>query len=207
MMMDLVNNQYKTTMQARQSLQSRTEEVNYYREFDQMLNDDEFCSQSNVLPGLQGHLTIAGVAQDKWLRDQKTIGWEMANDDKTMVGAMSEDYTVTTADKKELKGQWGISKISIHQSSSAVLLTKVHGLQIYRVPIVVNHHAYWDELSEDGKKLKRYYDIWGSNRLFIEMDPADPTKPIACYSPLSSRSLCLDMGRFFNPAANPKCVP
>ena len=207
MALDLFNKQGTSAMQARQRIESNLGDKNYYREINQVLNDDEFCVSTNIMNGLEGKLNISGVANTVLIHDIKDISWNIEGDSKGLLTIFSEKYDIDTKNKGVLKGSWGVSRISVSQLPDPVLLTKVHGKNIYRVPIDISEHGFWDELDAAGTGVKRYQEVWDSYKVYVEMDPADPTKPLTCYSPLSSRSLCLDFGRFFDPTAPQKCVP
>ncbi len=192
-------NSFKATRRNVEANTSAMWNINNRRWVEQMVADDQLCAMTDFMDNLSGYTAdkitaFKTVKEAPGLVDYSKIGidklkWPGSGDPESFTTGTTLDHST------RLQGPGVPTTLLFEQppdSERKVVFSKdPMGREITRIPIDVRFKgtiggvpALWD----------------GAIETYIEMPPGSRTgTPVACYRPVSSRSLCLDAQGFFDP--------
>ncbi|RYZ60538.1 MAG: hypothetical protein EOP07_00290 [Proteobacteria bacterium] len=181
---------------SQQKLSQAIDQVNSDRFVNQMISDDQLCAMSDFMEGIKGW-EVSKVASDITLKDNgKFVDYgKITNSDlRTWPRSAGKEWrSHTFPDGRTISGEATINSVVFIQSRKReVLKTKAFGQEFIRVPV---------DVREKGVLAGESVVFEGGVPAFIELEPGNPGKAVACYRDVSSRSLCLDAGGKFDPLA------
>lgn len=197
---------YKSSQKAEDSITGAIRSENGTRFVLQMVSDDELCTETDFMDGLTGYKldgTNTGYIDLKKAGyvDYSSIG---VTDMKWPSQGVNESYKTSGhafGSRAHVEGvaiPVGLYYEQPPQLKRPVVVTEIGTRKLTRVPVDV-----WQRGTIAGTPA-----FFHQIATYIEFDStaADPTKPVACYRDVSSRSLCLDRGGEFDPAKPLKCT-
>lgn len=203
-------NNVRTAKKIEKNVEGIVMGTNSARWVGQLLHDDQFCAVTDFLKGLKDWET-GELGQGKVLKETSSYvdltaidvpAWPGTPLNLDVVDGIPASNPIPPHPRK-LKGK-GISSglvfVQPPASERKVLETKLSsGKKIFRIPVTVKYKGTIDGAAA-------FFD--GGQDGYIEIDPDDPSKAVACYNAVSSRSTCLDKGGVFYPnrVDGPKCV-
>ena len=197
---------YKVSRKAEDSITAAIRNENGTRFVLQMVSDDELCTETDFMDGLSGFVTEGTVTDYIELKRSGYVDY--SNIGVTNMRWPSQGVNESYRTSGYAFGSRAIVEgIAIPQglyfeqpptARRAVVVTELPTKTLTRVPVDV-----WQRGTIAGTPA-----FFHQIATYVEFDSAapDPTKPVACYRDISSRSLCIDRGGEFNPASPVKCI-